>query len=172
METAAPNNQGKPQEQAEAFSEEAHGFFALLVKVLGGRRFQRGLLYDRLQISVEPKDLEDICRLLKEDPRTNFKILLCIAAVDYVDYIQMVYVLLSPEHERTLGVKIDLSYEDLTVSSLSGIWRAADWYEREAHDLFGVDFRGHPDLSPLLLYEGFEGFPGRKEFPFHEYDEY
>ena len=84
----------------------------------------------------------------------------------------MVYVLLSPEHERTLGVKIDLSYEDLTVSSLSGIWRAADWYEREAHDLFGVDFRGHPDLSPLLLYEGFEGFPGRKEFPFHEYDEY
>ena len=75
--------------------------------MLGGRRFQRGLLYDRLQISVEPKDLEDICRLLKEDPRTNFKILLCIAAVDYVDYIQMVYVLLSPEHERTLGVKID-----------------------------------------------------------------
>ena len=76
METAAPNNQGKSQEQAEAFSEEAHGFFALLVKVLGGRRFQRGLLYDRLQISVEPKDLEDICRLLKEDYRTNFKILL------------------------------------------------------------------------------------------------
>ena len=103
METAAPNNQGKPQEQAEVFSEEAHGFFALLVKVLGGRRFQSGLLYVRLQISVEPKDLEDICRLLKEDPRTNFKILLCIAAVDYVDYIQMVYVLLSPEHERTLG---------------------------------------------------------------------
>ena len=121
---------------------------------------------------MEPKDLEDICRLLKEDPRTNFKILLCIAAVDYVDYIQMVYILLSPEHERTLGVKIDLSYKDLTVSSLSGIWRAADWYEREAHDLFGVDFSGHPDLSPLLLYEGFEGFPGRKEFPFHEYDEY
>ncbi|SVE36991.1 uncharacterized protein METZ01_LOCUS489845 [marine metagenome] len=172
METAAPNNQSKPQEQAESFSEEAHGFFALLVNVLGGRRFQRGLLYDRLQISVEPKDLEDICRLLKEDSRTNFKILLCIAAVDYVDYIQMVYVLLSPEHERTLGVKIDLSYEDLTVSSLSGIWRAADWYEREADDLFGVDFKGHPDLSPLLLYEGFEGFPGRKEFPFHEYDEY
>ena len=172
METATPNNQGKPKEQGEAFSQEAQDFFALLVRVLRGYRFQRGLLNDRLQISVEPKDVEDICRLLKEDPRTSFKMLLCTAAVDYKDYIQMVYMLLSTEHEITLAVKTDLSYQDLTVSSLSGIWRAAEWYEREAHDLFGVDFKGHPDLSPLLLYEGFEGFPGRKEFPFHEYNEY
>ena len=47
-----------------------------------------------------------------------------------------------------------------------------NWFEREGHDLFGVVFQGHPNLAPLLLYEGFEGYPGRKSFPFHEYSEY
>jgi NADH-quinone oxidoreductase subunit C len=55
---------------------------------------------------------------------------------------------------------------------VTSVWRAADWYEREAHDLFGVHFEGHPDLSPLLLYEGFEGYPGRKEYPFNDYQEF
>jgi len=55
---------------------------------------------------------------------------------------------------------------------VTGIWRSANWYEREAHDLFGVEFKGHPNLLPLLLYDEFEGFPGRKSFPFHEYDEW
>ena len=50
-----------------------------------------------------------------------------------------------------------------------GCGPAAEWYEREARDLFGVEFDGNPDAAPLLLYEGFEGFPGRKEFPFYEY---
>ena len=50
--------------------------------------------------------------------------------------------------------------------------RAADWHEREAHDLFGVSFEGPPDLAPLLLYDDFEGYPGRKEFPFNEYREF
>ena len=69
-------------------------------------------------------------------------------------------------------MKTDLPYENPSLPTLTEIWRAADWYEREAHDLFGVEFEGHPDLSPLLLYEGFEGHPGLKEFPFHDYDEY
>ncbi|WP_347221931.1 NADH-quinone oxidoreductase subunit C [Mycolicibacterium poriferae] len=56
--------------------------------------------------------------------------------------------------------------------SVTSVWRAADWYEREAHDLFGVHFEGHPDLSPLLLYEGFAGYPGRKEYPFNDYQEF
>ena len=58
------------------------------------------------------------------------------------------------------------------VPSITGIWNAANWYEREAHDLFGVMFSDHPDLSPILLYDEFEGYPGRKEFPFHDYQEF
>jgi NADH:ubiquinone oxidoreductase subunit C len=76
------------------------------------------------------------------------------------------------EPERTLVLKTEIPYDDATVPSVTSVWRAADWYEREAHDLFGVSFSGHPDLAPLLLYEGFEGYPGRKEYPFYEYQEF
>ena len=84
----------------------------------------------------------------------------------------MVYILQSLKPERTLVLRTTVPYLDTTVPSVTSVWRAADWYEREAHDLFGVSFDGHPDMSPLLLYEGFEGFPGRKEFPFNEYQEF
>jgi NADH-quinone oxidoreductase subunit C len=84
----------------------------------------------------------------------------------------MVYILHSLEPERTLAIKTDVPYDSPTIPSVTSVWRAADWYEREAHDLFGVHFEGHPDLSPLLLYEGFEGYPGRKEYPFNDYQEF
>jgi NADH-quinone oxidoreductase subunit C len=110
--------------------------------------------------------------LIKDDPRISARMLLCLACVDYSEYFQMVYVLQSLEPERTLVLRTDVPYSDAIVPSVTSVWRAADWYEREAHDLFGVDFDGHPDMAPLLLYEGFEGFPGRKEFPFNEYQEF
>ena len=69
-------------------------------------------------------------------------------------------------------VKANLDSSDPKISTVSDIWLAANWFEREGHDLFGVVFDGHPDLSPLLLYEGFEGHPGLKSFPFHDYDEW
>ena len=109
---------------------------------------------------------------MKEDPRVNGQMLLCLACVDFSEYFQLIYILQSLNPERTVAIRTDVPYSDASISSVTPIWRAADWYEREAHDLFGVDFDGHPDLSPLLLYEGFEGFPGRKEFPFNEYQEF
>jgi NADH:ubiquinone oxidoreductase subunit C len=98
--------------------------------------------------------------------------LLCLACVDYIEYFQLVYILHSVNPERTLAIKTDVTRDEPRVRSVASVWRAADWYEREAHDLFGVYFDGHPDLSPLLLYEGFEGYPGRKEYPFCEYREF
>jgi len=96
----------------------------------------------------------------------------CLLAVDYREHIQVVYILfsLSLGHKSMLKVNVDESHPQ--VPSLVGLWEAAGWYEREAHDLFGVEFEGNPNLTPLLLYEGFEGFPGRRSFPFHEYKEY
>jgi NADH/F420H2 dehydrogenase subunit C len=145
---------------------------SLIVRLLRGYRVHTGVLFDRVQIEVKPEDLVSVSRILKDDNATRFKTLLCMAAVDYKDKVQMVYTLLSMEKEYTLVVKVDLPAENPEVPSLTGLWRAADWYEREAHDLFGVNFMGHPDLKPLLLYEGFEGHPGLKSFPFHEYTEY
>ena len=84
----------------------------------------------------------------------------------------MVYILHSLDPERTLVIKTDVPYDEPRVPSVTSVWKAAAWYEREAHDLFGVEFDGNPDLSPLLLYEGFEGYPGRKEYPFNDYQEF
>jgi len=144
----------------------------LLSEVLSGHKVELGALFDYPEITIGPQTIVEVCRSLKEDVRTRFNMLTCIAAVDYKEYIQMVYILFSLDHRQSLVLKVNLTEEEPMVSSVSSIWRGAEWYEREAHDLFGVYFGGHPDLSPLLLYEGFEGYPGRKEFPFHEYQEY
>ena len=131
-----------------------------------------GVLDDLPQVTVEPGDTARVCRLAKEDPRLALRQLLCLACVDYKDHLQLVYILHSLEPDRTLAIKTNVPYEDPRLPSVTPIWRAGEWYEREAHDLFGVVFDGHPGLVPLLLYEGFEGYPGRKEYPFNDYQEY
>ncbi len=131
-----------------------------------------GALNDLPQVTVPAESIAAVCRLAKDDLELDFKMLLCMSCVDYQEYFQMVYFLHSLEREQTLVVKADVSYEEPSIPSLTSVWQAAEWYEREAHDLFGIAFEGHPDLSPLLLYEGFEGHPGRKEFPFYEYQEF
>ncbi len=151
------------------------------------------------QVIVEREQIPGVCRAMKDDERIGVKMLLCLTAVDYPPgggaaaghgrpqarggeaaegeaeaggRVEMVYVLQSLEPERTIVLKTEAPYDDPVVPSVTPVWRAADWYEREAHDLFGVAFAGHPDLSPLLLYDEFEGYPGRKEFPFYEYREF
>ena len=168
----AAERKGGAEPKAHTLPKEGQDLLNLVTQVLRGHRVETGALLDKPQILLAPQDIVEVCRTLKEDPKTNFKLLLCIAAVDYQEYIQMVYFLHSIDHGQTLALKVDLPYEEPKIPSLSSLWRGAEWYEREAHDLFGVHFDGHPDLSPLLLYEGFEGYPGRKEFPFHEYEEY
>ena len=133
---------------------------------------QPGLLADLPQITVAPAGIDRVCRLAKDDPRLALKMLLCLSCVDYEEYFQLVYFLHSLEGEQTLVIKANVPYDDPRLPSVCGVWPAAEWYEREARDLFGVDFDGNPDDAPLLLYEGFDGFPGRKEFPFYEYREF
>ena len=100
----------------------------------------------------------------------------CLLAVDYQDYIEMVYILFSLTLDQKLMLKVDLPMSDpdakLNMNSVCNVWGAAEWYERETHDLFGIEFDGNPNMKPLLLYDGFEGFPGRKNFPLPVYKEY
>lgn len=133
---------------------------------------QRGLLSDLPQVMVDSSGIDQVCRLAKDDPALGLKMLLCMSCVDYEEHFQLVYFLHSLEKEQTLVIKTDVAYDDPALPSVSGIWAAAEWYEREAADLFGVRFEGNPDPSPLLLYEGFGGHPGRKSFPFYEYREF
>jgi NADH-quinone oxidoreductase subunit C len=69
-------------------------------------------------------------------------------------------------------VELLLPPEEPKVPSLTGLWQAASWFERETHDLFGVEFEGNDDLAPLILFEGFEGYPGLRSFPLHDYQEW
>ena len=139
---------------------------------LGNDAVAAGSLNNLPLITIQLDDLVSVCQRLKSEESLDFKMLLCMSCVDYVEYFQMVYFLHSLQHEQTLVIKVNTPYQNPDVPSITGIWNAANWYEREAHDLFGVMFSDHPDLSPILLYDEFEGYPGRKEFPFHDYQEF
>lgn len=110
----------------------------------------------------------DVARLLKEDPELQFNFLMDITAVDYLGRhprFEIVYHFLSLPFSRRLRIK--LQSDDLypTVKSLTPLWKTANWLERECFDLYGIRFEGHPNLTRIMLYEGFEGHPLRKDYP-------
>ena len=77
----------------------------------------------------------------------------------------MVYHLLSLAGKHRLRIKVPLSEKKLSIESLASVWKNANWLEREVYDMFGVRFYGHPDLRRLFMYDGFEGYPLRKDYP-------
>ena len=127
---------------------------------------------DEVGVVVSPDDLLAVCRIARETDELDFDYLRCLSVVDYEERLEVNYHLFSLARRHKMVVKVSVSPEAPSVPTVIGVWRAADWFEREGHDLFGVVFTGRPDLAPLLLYEGFEGLPGRKSFPFHDYDEW
>ena len=151
--------------RGEALSE-------LLTQVFADFDVQIAAAVDEVTVTAQPRDVPTICRIAREHPSIDCGYLRCLSVVDYVERLEVNYHLFSLDKRHKFVVKTSVSPEEPTVPSIVSVWRGANWFEREAHDLFGVVFDGHPDLSPLLLYEGFEGFPGRKSFPFHDYDEW
>jgi NADH-quinone oxidoreductase subunit C len=105
---------------------------------------------------------------LKEDAGQAYDFLQDLTAIDYGNgrVLQVVYQLWSIQHKRQLRLKVELPLDALEIDSAYHIWRAADWMEREVYDMFGVVFRGHPDLRRILMpYNYAEGHPLRKDFP-------
>ena len=103
---------------------------------------------------------------MQERPRLDFDYLRCLCVVDYVEAsgeLEMNYHLYSLDRRHKMVVKARVAEGEPVAPTVTGVWAGANWYERECHDLFGVVFEGHPNPSPLLLYEGFEGFPGAQE---------
>src|SRR5580698_7874874 len=129
--------------------------------------------YDELTLDVEPARLIETVRYLRDDPSCLFVSFIDLTAVDYptrVPRFDVVTHLLSPKHNRRIRIKVGTD-EDVPVPSLTALYPAADWFEREAYDLFGVFFSGHPDLRRILTDYGFEGHPLRKDFPMTGYVE-
>lgn len=131
-----------------------------------------GVEVDEVTLRVPPERVRAICGRMKAEPSLAFDYLRSLSVVDYVDRLEVSYHLFSYPRRHKLVIKADLSPDSPSLPTVTGVWRAANWFEREGHDLFGVRFVGHPNLAPLLLYDGFEGHPGLKSFPFHDYDEW
>jgi NADH-quinone oxidoreductase subunit C len=136
--------------------------------------------------TVDPADLLEVCRFLKEDFRLAFDILNCVSGVDYLEpdpkkapkagfepHLEVVYHLSSFRHRHRFVLKVVLprwkdgkAGELPEVPSVNPVWRAADWHERETYDLVGVVFTGHPNPTRILLAEDWVGHPLRKDYEF------
>jgi NADH-quinone oxidoreductase subunit C len=126
-----------------------------------------GVVVDQTDTSVlvKSESILDVCRLLNESPGLEFDYLVDLTAVDYLDYFELVYRLVSVKHNHGLVVKARcFERERPSVPSVTCIWRGADLQEREVFDLMGIRFDGHPDMKRIFLWEGFEGHPLRRDF--------
>ena len=118
-------------------------------------------------VRVKPEKLLEICSYLKEDPELDMNYLSCITGVDYPERekrYDLVYHLYSISMNHKLTLKISIGQNEAALS-ITNIWQTANWHEREAYDLLGISFIGHPGLERILTTETFEGHPLRKDFP-------
>lgn len=126
-----------------------------------------------LNVVVRVDGIVRLSKFLRSDSNCLFEMLVDICGVDYPDReerFEVVYNLLSLRHNQRIRIKVKVA-EDTPVPSVSGIFPAAAWFERECWDMFGVFFTGHPDLRRLLTDYGFDGHPFRKDFPLTGYVE-
>jgi NADH-quinone oxidoreductase subunit C len=123
--------------------------------------------YDELTVTVAAADIVAFVQVLRDDPRFGFVNLTDVCGVDWPQREQrfdVVYHLLSPTLNVRLRIKVTTD-ERTPVPSITGVFPGADWFEREAYDLYGILFTGHPDLRRILTDYGFDGHPMRKDFP-------
>jgi len=154
----------EPMEIADALKSE---FAGDVVEVKAFR--------DQVTVTVNRERVAEICRWLRDDAGTAMNFLSDLCAVDYPKAelrFEVVYNLHSLTHRHRVRIKARLPEDDLSIDSVVSVWRGADWFEREAFDLFGIDFRGHPDLRRLLLPDNWRGYPLRKDYPLKGLDDW
>jgi NADH-quinone oxidoreductase subunit C len=152
---------------------DASALIASLEQAVPGVQFEPAASVDlQSTLYVPGARVVEIARALRERPDLRFEFLAELTAVDFwprEPRFEIVYLLVSIEHRARLRMKVRLpageSGEAAHIGTVSGVWPAANWLEREVWDLFGIVFDGHPDLRRLLMPEDWEGFPLRKDFP-------
>jgi NADH-quinone oxidoreductase subunit C len=148
-------------------SEALNDLAAHLTKKLGDKITGTSIAYGELTVSVNAADIVGVLTFLRDDKKCQFVSFIDVSGADYPSRekrFDVVYHLLSPR--QNLRIRVKVATDEVTlVPSVTGIYRGADWFEREAYDLYGILFSGHPDLRRLLTDYGFEGHPLRKDFP-------
>jgi len=148
-------------------SEALRALSTHLADKLGSRISGLIFAYGEITLTVAAADIVGVLTFLRDDPQCQFISFIDIRGVDYPQRekrFEVVYHLLSPHQNTRIRVKLETD-EDTPVPSTTGVYPGADWFEREAYDLYGILFSGHPDLRRLLTDYGFEGHPLRKDFP-------
>jgi NADH-quinone oxidoreductase subunit C len=148
---------------------------AAIQEILGERLVSATTALDELTVVVKAEHLLSVCAALRDDGKLHFEQLIDITGIDYSHYgdgayegprFAAIYHLLSLKHNWRLRLRVFAANDDFPVlESVIGIWACANWYEREAFDLYGIMFTGHPDLRRILTDYGFVGHPFRKDFP-------
>jgi NADH-quinone oxidoreductase subunit C len=113
---------------------------------------------------VDKESILEICKFARENPELSFDLLACQTCIDYIDHMEIVYNLFSFTKRHKMAIKISVP-RDGEIDSMTPVWNAANWHEREIAELFGVTFKNHPDPRPILLPEGWDqGHPMRKDW--------
>ncbi len=120
---------------------------------------------------ISPDLLVPVAMFLKTDPELDYNFLMDLTAVDGLKLdkkprFEVVYHFFSLSQRYRVRIKLPVEETQAEVDSLSGLWAGANWYEREVWDMFGIRFRGHPNLKRILMYEEFQGHPLRKDYPY------
>jgi len=136
--------------------------------VVEGAKFDR----EEMTVYVSRSSIREACALLRDDPNCPFDFLSDVTAVDWYPQeprFEVVYHLLSIRKKERVRLKVRLGGEDPAVESVTSVWVAANFFEREVYDLFGIRFNGHPYLRRIMMPENWEGYPLRKDFPVEGY---
>ena len=158
VEVRAPEFSGRATPHAEEAVLEA------LKSEFGGKLVEARVVRPQLvQVAIDRADLLGVCRYLKE--RQGFDHLGCISAVDWKDHFESVTHVESYASGCVVQINARIPHDDPKIDSLCGLWNAANYHEREAWDLMGIVYEGHPNLTRILLPEDFKFHPLRKDFP-------
>jgi len=120
--------------------------------------------YTDCYANIQPEAIKEICMFLRDEENLEFDYLSDLCGMDYKDSIGVVYHLYSIKHNHYFTLKVKLDRKRPEIESVERVWKCANWHEREAYDMFGIKFIGHPDLQRILCPEDWEGYPLRKDY--------
>jgi NADH-quinone oxidoreductase subunit C len=150
----------------------------LEIKLVLTEKFGEGIIlfenstYEQPQLTISAEKIEEVCFFLRDTDQLYFDYMTCLSGMDNgveKKTMEVIYHLYSIPYNHSLVLKVELERENPEVSTVSNVWRTADWHEREAYDMFGIKFTNHPDLRRILLPADWEGFPLRKDYQEQEY---
>jgi NADH-quinone oxidoreductase subunit C len=174
---ASPTSVLAPHIDAFLAPEAVHSLHDYVADKLAKSLVSTAVAHKEVTLQCTPEALEKVLTFLRDDKRCQFTQVMDICGADYLgkklpeQRFEVVYHLLSLSRNQRVRVKVSLPEDAPHIPTITGLWAGAGWYEREAFDMYGIIFTGHPDLRRILTDYGFEGYPLRKDFPLNGFVE-